>query len=134
MKAIRVDVINRCVEMIDVESGIQAVYETLDCQHIVAVPMADPQVTDCFYVDEAAYLNLFSEIPGAMWTTLVDSGKMPFMGHALVVGFDPVTKERADCTLTVEQVADTVRFLERDEMEKFYNFKNGPNPLLAFEI
>lgn len=134
MKAIRVDVINKCVEMIDVEPGLQAVYDTLDCQFIVKVPMTDPQITDCFYVDEAACLKEFKDIPGACWTTLVDSGKMPFFGHALVVGIDPVANVRKDCTLTVEQVADSVRFLSREEAEKFYNLFNNPTPLNIIEF
>lgn len=127
MKAIRIDVTNKCVEEIDIDDELETLYETLQCRVITTVYPPDPLITDQIYIDDEALLKDVRDLPGGFFIEMFPS--QPLLGHGLIVAIDATTGERIDCKLTVQQVSDQVKFLTDEEVVHYYNTLNEVPPL-----
>ena len=127
MKAIRIDVINKCVEEIDIDDELETLYETLQCRVIRTVYPPDPLITDQIYVDDEALLKDVRDLHGGFFIEMFPL--QPLLGHGLVVAIDATTGERIDCKLTVKEVSDQVKFLTDEEVVNCYNTLNEVPPL-----
>lgn len=119
MKAIFINARDKRVEQIDIGSGLEELYKTLDVRVITVAYSQDPAVTDDLIVDDEALLKDISEIPGGFWADFYPS--QPLLGNALMLGVDPETGESKDCTVSLEEISKRVRFLTNDELKYFYN-------------
>lgn len=113
--------------MIDVGLTLDDLYQALECDIITAVFLPGP-TADHIYIDEEGLLKSPEQLAGAFWTDLYP--QQPLFGHGLIVGFDPETGNRLDCTLTVEEVSKTVRFLDKEELEYYHEVLNNIPPTI----
>ncbi|NBW33871.1 MAG: hypothetical protein EBR30_02330 [Cytophagia bacterium] len=125
MKAIRIDVTNKCVEQVDVGPTLDDIYKQIDCRVITIVSSEDSELACEIYVDDESLLKDPTTLPGAFWAEFFPS--QPLFGHGLIVSVDHETGERIDCTLKAEQVSEKIRFLTEDEVTHYhYLLKNIP--------
>ena len=128
MKAIKIDVTNKRVEELDGEFDFKEIQKLLECDVITAVFLKDSHI---IYVDDESLLKELSEVPGAFWTKLYPS--QPLFGHGLVVKVDGETGEHVECTLTVEEVSDSLNFLNEKEIVHHHELlKNIPPQVITF--
>jgi hypothetical protein len=114
MNVILIDAINHSVSAQIIEDGkfLAGAYRLIGCDMIEFahdIEHGNPPVADTIYVDEEGLLKAcdhFFYYKGA---------HAPFAGNGLVVGFDPETGESNGTNMTVDQVRNAVRFLNRAE-------------------
>lgn len=129
MKAIRIDVTNKCVEQVDVGPTLDDIYKELNCRVITAVLSEDPSIVCEIYVDDEALLKTASALPGAFWADFFPA--QPLFGHGLVVSINHETGDRIDCPLKPEQISDKIRFLNEDEVKYYHHLlKNIPATII----
>ena len=80
MKVIKIDVVNRRVERIDIKKGLEPLYEAIgnDCS-LVEVPVVFPN-DDAMFVDEEGYLK--EQVGGFS----MPDWRHPLTGNALIIG------------------------------------------------
>lgn len=127
MRAIFIDVRNRCVEEIDLEPGIEPIYKKLECEIFAAVyPQSEEEYPNTnLYVDDETLLKQVNFLPGAFFIDMFPA--QPLFGHGLIVGYDYDLGTRIDCTLSVQEVADMIRFLDEDEIIMYHEHLNNIN-------
>lgn len=104
VKAIFIDVINKTITDIEIEKGIEAVFEKLDCTAFDAIcPKGAPAGLTVYIDDE----GLLREPPlGAFY---VRGFEQVLSGHGLIVGTDD-EGETVDAPCTSAQMKVNIRF------------------------
>lgn len=128
MKAILIDVRNKCVQEVDVPDSLDDIYKVLEC-HIITCAYFNTDISESLYVDDEALLKRPDELPGAFRISLYPS--QPLFGHGLVVNHNE-EGERIDVTLTVSQVAEMVTFLSEEELRMFHAVLSSTPPSFTF--
>lgn len=128
MKAIRIDVTNKTVEMVDIGTELQDLYDALKCEVVTAVFPQDPTLRVELYVDEESLIKDFHDIPGAFAPNFYTV--QPLFGHGLIVSHDSETGELCDVKMTVEEAVEQIRFLSDDETRYFFEYYTTIPPMV----
>ena len=111
-KAILIDSVNRKIEEVEVEAGLEDIYKHIgnDCSMF---EVATYLGTDCIYVDEEGLLKDIVSV------FEVNGAHQPFVGNGLVVGS---TSEGDSTTpiITVDEIKKLVSFITPDELRARY--------------
>lgn len=128
MKAIRIDVVSHSVYEVDVDPGLDAIYQQVACS-LVTVPVTFPN-EDALYVDDEALLKPFADIPGGF---VLDSfGHQMLFGHGLILGTDD-EGESVSVKSSVEEIRRQVTFItDRDHLQRGYDYYAGRPPQIFF--
>lgn len=104
LRAIKIDVVNRTITEVFIESGINAIYKQLDCRMFECVDLGDNQT---LYLDEEGLL-LDEPLGAFMFKGMLQ----PYSGHGLILGTNPRTGDTVSChpAITVEVVKKLVEF------------------------
>lgn len=102
-KGILIDVFNESITEVQVEKGIQPIYDLLKCHTFEVVGLDD---NNDIYVDEEGLLSL---TPESKFFT-IEGGHQPLAGNGLVLGFNPETGATLDCSYDIEVLKSKVKF------------------------
>lgn len=108
MKGILIDARAREVRAVDVDKGIQAIYDQVKCETFTCVILENEET---LYVDDEGLLN------GTQVGFTITGYPDPMMGNGLILGSNE-DGESVDTTLTVEKVRSWVAFKTRLEMAR----------------
>lgn len=111
MRAILIDAVNREVREVQNEGGLQGWYAALNCDRVsLAYPIDE---VNSIIVDDEGMLTG----PQHFFANLYPSEPQYLAGSGLIVGVDK-EGDTADCTLSVEDVREMVRFFNLDEVRR----------------
>jgi hypothetical protein len=108
MKAILIDVENREVKMVEVEKGIHAIYEKINCDCFTVVSLENE---DAIFIDDEGLLKL-SETSKFFF---IEGYHQPLAGNGLILGTDE-EGESVDAKSSLEDIKNRVRFLTIQEV------------------
>ena len=110
MKAILIDAYNKQVKAVEIDDGIQPIYDLVKCESFECVVMENEETV---YVDEEGLLN------GTSVGFKLEGCPQPLMGNGLILG---TNEEGAsiDTALTAEEISGRVTFVTRDELVREY--------------
>ena len=112
IKVLLIDPFAKSITEHEIEEGLQAIYDILDCNMIEA-PVTFPPSGDALYCDEEAWLHAGdSALAGFMFP----DWSYAILGKALIVGTDEEDGVDIDCTMTVDDF-DKIIWKESWEME-----------------
>ena len=103
MKAIKIDVRNKTVSIIDLKKGFRNTQKELECELFTCIGLPK---NDALYIDDEGLLK--EEPIGAF---MIGSYPQPLSGHGLIIGTDEETGESQDCQSTLEEIKKSVRFI-----------------------
>jgi hypothetical protein len=116
MKAIKIDVRTKKVYEIELEEGLQAIYDNLNC-NTFSCPI-QYENDDCMYCDDEALL--FPElIEGAF---IYPDWSYPIVSNALIIGTDE-DGNSVDCKSTIEEISKGIKFIDKnnDNLIRYIN-------------
>lgn len=114
MKAIKIDVVKKSVELIDLQDGLQPIYDAIGNQCTAfECPVTFPN-GDILYTDENGYINDLPQIGGFSYP----DWQTPITGNGIILGVNHKNGESQNCITTVEQVKSVIRFYSAEYMEK----------------
>jgi hypothetical protein len=109
IRAILIDSVTHEVKEVQIPSrGLQEVYSLLRCGIVECAYPHSEKDMHSMYLDEEGLYNQshdFIEVKGY--------GQQLFAGSGLITGFDANRGETTDCTYTVDEVKQRVKFLTR---------------------
>ena len=113
-KAMLIDVKNKKIEVVEINSGIQDIYKHLNCSCFTAVPVSRDA---CCYVDDesllkAGYIDEDGERHNLSGFKI--AGGQLLMGNGLLVGSPNEEGETTDFDYPVEMIEDSVCFVDFD--------------------
>jgi len=122
MKAIKIDVIDRSVYLVDIDDTLESIYSNLDCELFTCPTML--KNLDVLYVDdEGLYNNDGESYKGCF---VFNNSPQPYYGHGLVTGTTD-EGETADILSSVQDIERAVTFLDDVEgkhiLEELKNIK-----------
>lgn len=103
MKAILINPEKQTVEFVEIEKGIQAIYDMIGCRTFTC-PITLPN-NDAFYCDDEGLYN--PEIIGGIFYP--EAWSHPLVGKTLIIGTDE-EGESVDCKSTVEDILNSPEF------------------------
>ena len=109
-KGILIDVQNREIKEVEIEDGIQSIYEQIKCDTFDYVQIHEENDV---YVDDNGLLNLTDK---SMFFSY-KGYPQPLCGNGLILGIDHETGESIDTTLTIDEVKKSVTFLTLFEVQ-----------------
>lgn len=131
MKAIRIDVVNKTIEKVEIDGKLQDLYDNLKCEVVTAVFSLVPEVRDDLYVDDEALIKDLKDIPGGFFADFYNT--QPLFGHGLLVGHDPETGEMTDCRMTLKEARRRIKFLKPAQVKYFHDLmSNIPPTIIPF--
>ena len=100
-KAIKIDVANQTVEMVEVDDSLESLYREIGCTCFQTIAFADNKM-DYIFVDEE---GLFKEdVAGFTFGEY----NQPIVGNGLILGTDIESGESKDAVTPIEQIRDRV--------------------------
>lgn len=124
MKAIKIDVSNRCLELVDVGLGIGDIHQALDCDIHLAIPGFVGHSFVWVYIDGSTIYQEFEDMKDGFYFSFMPD--RPIFGNALIFERND-EGERADITtIQVQQAADMITFMEPDEKQAAHKKQYGP--------
>lgn len=112
---ILIDVHNKTITRVEVEHGLQPIYDLVKCSTFELVQIDD---NNDIYVDEEGLLNLTPETKFFQ----IQGRPQPISGNGLIVGLDYETGDSGDTTLSLEWVKERVKFLDMFEVSMMSRF------------
>lgn len=128
MKAIKIDVSNRCVELINAElvaePGQRTIQEILDCDIYLAIPGFTGHSFVWVYMDGSTIYKEFEDMKDGFYLDFLP--ERPIFGNALIFERND-EGERADITtIGVQHIAEMITFIESDEKQAAHKKQYGP--------
>ncbi len=114
-KGILIDVHNREIKEVQIEEGIDSIYDQIKCDTFDCVQIHEENDV---YVDDNGLLNLNEK---SMFFNYKGFGQ-PLSGNGLILGIDHETGESIDTTLTIEEVRKNVTFLSLFDIQLMSRF------------
>lgn len=114
-KGILIDVQNRQVTEVQIEDGIESIYEQIKCDTFDCVQIHEENDV---YVDDNGLLNLTDK---SMFFSY-KGYPQPLSGNGLILGIDHETGESIDTTLTIDEVKKNVKFLSLFDVQLMSRF------------
>ena len=105
MRAIYINVRDKEITEIELEKGIDAIYEKLECT-VFTCPLIDTK-GDSLYVDDEGLLN--DNSPGSFFH--LGYPTQPLFGHGLIIGTDD-EGESTDAKVSLENVKALISFID----------------------
>jgi len=126
-KGVLIDAVNKTVTDVEVEDGIDAIYEKIQANNFDVVDIADNAT---LYVDgEALCKQAYIDEDGTkhgLHAFSFDGISQVMMGHGLILGFDAKTGESVDSPFNAENIEGYITFCEYDRPE------DRPQPFMQF--
>lgn len=123
MKAIKIDVSNRCVELVDVGLGIDDIHETLDCNIHLCIPATIGHSYVWVYIDGSTIYQEFENMKDGFYFSFMER---PVFGNALIFERDDEGNRSDIVTIQVQQAADMISFMEPEEKQAAHKKQYGP--------
>ena len=114
-KGILIDVHNREIKEVQIEKGIQSIYEQIKCDTFDCVQIHEENDV---YVDDNGLSGLTDKSMFFSYKGYPD----PLPSNGLILGIDHETGESIDTTLTIEDVRKNVTFLSLFDIQLMSRF------------
>jgi hypothetical protein len=114
-KGILIDVQNRQVTEVQIEDGIDSIYEQIKCDTFDCVQIHEENDV---YVDDNGLSGLTDKSMFFSYKGYPD----PLPGNGLILGIDHETGESIDTTLTIDEVKKNVKFLSLFDIQLMSRF------------
>jgi hypothetical protein len=108
LKAILIDTENREVKMIEIEKGIDAIYEQINCDCFTVVTLENE---DAIFVDDEGLLKLNENSK----FFFIEGYHQPLAGNGLILGTDE-EGESVNAKSNLEDIKNRVKFLTIQEI------------------
>ncbi len=133
MKAILIDSKNRNIQQVELESGaLWRLQEVVEFEHIYPSPPDEEELQpNHLVIDYDPYIKFEDYVEGCFWFKGFEKYN-PYYNKALLVG-PPVDGEYTDCTMTLEEVADRVKFESLHNAKEFHRI-NREQDLIKYDI
>lgn len=110
-KGIFIDVENRQVSEVEIQDGLQPIYDKVGCELFEIV---EYDYFNDVYVDEEGLLKL---TPESKFFT-IEGYPTPLVGNGLIMGVDKDSGESVDTNLSVEEVSKRISFQTLNEVRE----------------
>jgi hypothetical protein len=107
MKAIKIDVEKNLVYFVEIDGGLESIYNVLGCTCITCPVQYENE--DSMYCDDEALLNP-ENIKGAF---MYPDWNYPIVSNALILGTDDEGNS-VDCKSTLTEIANGLKFINID--------------------
>lgn len=133
MKAILIDSKNRSIQHVELPDGfLPTLSETVALEHIYPCPPDEEELNGNYLVvDYEPYIKFEDYVEGCFWFKGFEKYS-PYYNKALVVG-PPADGQYTDCQITLEQVADRVKFETLHNAKEFHRI-NREQDLIKYDI
>jgi hypothetical protein len=110
MKAIKIDVTQQNVYIIDIENALEPIYNALECDSFSVVHVRENN--DALYIDDEGLLKDPDQVQGAF--AFSDYPYQTLFGHGLFIGTD-WEGDSKDVSSSLQEIKDKIIFLNKGD-------------------